>query len=104
MIVNCKSCLRDCAGVELNLKSGWSYLMHEPRGENLITPQLETLKLREPRKDTNLMAKILSNTPQRGFGWTPDLPDHRDHTYAAPLAKLVARAPLPAKADLRKHC
>ena len=39
-----------------------------------------------------------------GFGWTPDLPDHRDHIYAAPLAKLTAKAPLPAKVDLRKRC
>ena len=53
------------------------------------------------RKDLNLMAKFLSNTPQRSFGWTPNLPDNRDHTYAAPLAKLIAKAPLPAKVDLR---
>jgi len=39
-----------------------------------------------------------------GFGWTPDLPDNRDHTYAAPLARLTAKAPVPAKVDLRKHC
>jgi C1A family cysteine protease len=36
-----------------------------------------------------------------GFGWVPDLPDNRDHLYAAPMAKL---GPLPRKADLRKHC
>jgi len=35
------------------------------------------------------------------YGWTPDLPDHRDHLFAAPLAKLVA---LPASVDLRKQC
>jgi len=35
------------------------------------------------------------------YGWVPDLPDHRDHTYAAPL-KVVAK--LPAKVDLRKQC
>ena len=35
------------------------------------------------------------------YGWTPDLPDNRDHQFAAPLAKLVA---LPAKVDLRKKC
>jgi C1A family cysteine protease len=54
------------------------------------------------------MAKKPSSTNQTksvpAFGWTPDLPDHRDHVYGAPLAKLTATAPLPAKADLRRHC
>src|SRR5438045_6570620 len=36
-----------------------------------------------------------------GFGWMPDLPDHRDHLSSAPLAKLRV---LPTKADLRRHC
>jgi C1A family cysteine protease len=35
------------------------------------------------------------------YGWMPDLPDQRDHIYAAPLPKL---GPLPAKVDLRKQC
>ena len=35
------------------------------------------------------------------YGWNPDLPDHRDFVYSAPLPKL---GPLPAKADLRKQC
>jgi C1A family cysteine protease len=35
------------------------------------------------------------------FGWVPDLPDARDHLYAAPLFSLGA---LPAKADLRSQC
>ena len=35
------------------------------------------------------------------FGWLPDLPDARDHMYAAPMATMVA---LPAKVDLRPHC
>ncbi len=35
------------------------------------------------------------------YGWSPDLPDQRDHLYSAPLLKL---GPLPAKADLRKQC
>ncbi len=34
-------------------------------------------------------------------GWVPDLPDHRDHLYAAPPRYLVA---LPKKVDLRKKC
>jgi len=35
------------------------------------------------------------------FGWVPDLPDFRDHFYAAPLVNLGT---LPAKADLRPNC
>jgi C1A family cysteine protease len=35
------------------------------------------------------------------YGWIPDLPDHRDHRYAAPRAVL---AKLPAKIDLRPKC
>src|ERR1035438_6777523 len=35
------------------------------------------------------------------YGWMPDLPDQRDHQFAAPLLKL---GPLPAKVDLRKQC
>ena len=35
------------------------------------------------------------------YGWTRDLPDHRDHLYAAPKATLAA---LPASVDLRGQC
>lgn len=35
------------------------------------------------------------------YGWTPDLPDQRDLTYAAPRAVLRKLAP---KIDLRKQC
>lgn len=35
------------------------------------------------------------------YGWLPDLPDHRDHVYAAPLRAL---GKLPATADLRAQC
>lgn len=46
--------------------------------------------------------KAKFNQPQPGYyGWRPDLPDHRDHQFAAPLLKL---GPLPAKVDLRKQC
>lgn len=38
---------------------------------------------------------------QYSFGWLPDLPDHRDLMYAAPM--LVMRK-LPARIDLRKKC
>jgi C1A family cysteine protease len=34
------------------------------------------------------------------FGWTPDLPDHRDHIYSAPAA-IISK---PARVDLRPQC
>jgi C1A family cysteine protease len=37
----------------------------------------------------------------RSYGWVPDLPDHRDHLYAAAPAIL---AQLPASKDLRTQC
>src|SRR5215469_10984354 len=37
-----------------------------------------------------------------GYGWHPDLPDHRDFMYAVPA--VVAAAALPAKVDLRPQC
>lgn len=50
------------------------------------------------------MNKTPQSSPRRKiarYGWSPDLPDQRDHVYGAPLLKL---GPLPAKADLRKAC
>ncbi len=38
---------------------------------------------------------------KRSYGWVPDLPDQRDHMYAAPVVHLKK---LPAHADLRPHC
>ena len=35
------------------------------------------------------------------YGWLPDLPDHRDHLYAAPVEML---AMLPARTDLSPRC
>ncbi len=35
------------------------------------------------------------------LGWVPDLPDHRDQVYAAPMPTLAA---LPSKVDLRPKC
>ena len=35
------------------------------------------------------------------YGWVPDLPDHRDRVFRAPLARI---GPLPARADLRDQC
>jgi C1A family cysteine protease len=40
-------------------------------------------------------------TQSHGFGWVPDIPDQRDHLYAAPVASLAA---LPPSADLRAQC
>jgi hypothetical protein len=37
----------------------------------------------------------------QGYGWNPDLPDHRDFLYAA-NPEVVAT--LPAKIDLRPKC
>src|SRR6266849_479480 len=47
------------------------------------------------------MKKLAKKGIRPGFGWMPHLPDHRDHLYAAQMAKL---GPLPAKVDLRKRC
>ena len=37
----------------------------------------------------------------KGYGWIPDLPDHRDRLYAAPVTALAA---LPLEVDLRPNC
>jgi C1A family cysteine protease len=37
-----------------------------------------------------------------GYGWHPDLPDHRDQVYAVPAH--VTAAPIPALVDLRAQC
>jgi C1A family cysteine protease len=47
------------------------------------------------------MKKTVKTIRRRGYGWMPDLPDNRDHLYAAPMAMLRR---LPAKVDLRKKC
>ncbi|MEI8075167.1 MAG: C1 family peptidase [Bacteroidota bacterium] len=47
------------------------------------------------------MAKSKKQTKHYSFGWLPDLPDHRDLLYSAPM--LVMRK-LPAKVDLRAKC
>jgi len=46
------------------------------------------------------MARLVTRSP-RWYGWVPDLPDHRDRIYQAPLAML---GPLPATVDLRDQC
>ena len=45
------------------------------------------------------MTKLSKNN--RCYGWMPDVPDQRDHLYAAPVVHI---AKLPAKADLRPMC
>jgi len=44
--------------------------------------------------------KAGSALPHR-FGWIPDVPDQRDHLYAAPVTSLVRKV---TKVDLRKQC
>jgi len=39
--------------------------------------------------------------PNHSYGWVPDLPDHRDFLFSAPLENVAA---LPASVDLRPHC
>jgi C1A family cysteine protease len=38
---------------------------------------------------------------KHSFGWVPDVPDHRDFMYAAPVENVAA---LPASVDLRPNC
>ncbi len=45
--------------------------------------------------------KTHRNNPAGKFGWLPDLPDHRDHLYAAPRAALLS---LPARVNLAGKC
>jgi len=47
------------------------------------------------------MKKLAKKSGRPGLGWMPDLPDNRDHLYAAPMAKL---GPLPSRVSLRRHC
>lgn len=58
------------------------------------TPQAMPTSTRLPRETTR------KHLIQR-LGWIPDLPDQRDHLYAAPLAAI---GPLPASFDLRAQC
>jgi C1A family cysteine protease len=44
--------------------------------------------------------RIATRSPS-WYGWTPDLPDHRDLMFRAPLARLGA---LPNRVDLRPDC
>lgn len=54
------------------------------------------------KKQTRRKVAAPKSVPQRhGYGWTPDIPDHRDLLYTA-LPQLLAA--LPAKVDLRPQC
>ncbi len=44
---------------------------------------------------------MASNVSRHGYGWIPDLPDQRDHIYAAPI---VSPQVLPTSVDLRDQC
>src|SRR5207248_878049 len=46
-------------------------------------------------------AQIIVPRKIRRFGWTPDLPDHRDKIYSAPF---LHAAQLPPSVDLRSGC
>jgi C1A family cysteine protease len=39
--------------------------------------------------------------PRHSYGWVPDIPDHRDFLFAAPITNLAA---LPADVNLRPNC
>lgn len=41
-------------------------------------------------------------SPHGGYGWSPDLPDARDYSYAAPLVRFPQG--LPSAVDLRSEC
>ncbi|MGC2518364.1 MAG: C1 family peptidase [Burkholderiales bacterium] len=43
----------------------------------------------------------LSKQKIKRYGWVADIPDHRDHVYAAPVIFLMK---LPPKVDLRRKC
>jgi len=45
--------------------------------------------------------RTMSTQKIKRYGWIPDLPDHRDHLFAAPPAVL---SELPAQVDLRNQC
>ncbi len=53
-----------------------------------------------PDQPSNPLDELRVRPAQR-YGWVPDLPDDRDHTFAAPRAVV---ADLPASADLRPSC
>ena len=55
----------------------------------------------EPTEPTRPTAPDQSTRRPSRYGWVPDLPDARDHLYAAPPRYLAS---LPASVDLRGQC
>src|SRR2546422_117422 len=73
------------------------------RGTSCLTASTPTSASR-PASTTGRICERASMTEPRKiarYGWIPDLPDDRDHLYAAPPAILGA---LPASTDLRTQC
>jgi C1A family cysteine protease len=53
-------------------------------------------------KNLNFSLTLMANKFEKPkHGWLPDLPDHRDHLYAAP-PRIITK--LPTSVDLRKNC
>ncbi len=46
-------------------------------------------------------SRLVRRRSVQWYGWVPDLPDHRDHIYSAPIARAEA---LPPSVDLRSGC
>ncbi len=53
------------------------------------------------KKSTSMPGGDLPRIKIARYGWKPDLPDHRDLVYAAPM---MALKKLPSRMDLRKGC
>jgi C1A family cysteine protease len=70
------------------------------------TPAKKSARKSAPRKAGGKKAagssdnKIVARKIRR-FGWVPDLPDHRDKMFSAPV---VHATPLPSSVDLRPSC
>jgi C1A family cysteine protease len=47
------------------------------------------------------MSKKKEYSRKKGYGWRPDLPDHRDYIYSAPAEVLAS---LPLSVDMRSQC
>ena len=79
----------------------------ESQGENRMTAPNEPSAPTDPTnpgEPTTPADPTAARQPLRRpkrYGWVPDLPDARDHLYAAPPRHLAA---LPASVDLRAQC
>jgi C1A family cysteine protease len=75
-------------------------LAAESRQDVSLSQTAEFLTFLMERSTIPPKEKAMSHKIQR-YGWVPDLPDHRDHLYAAPVMHLAA---LPPSIDLRPQC